>query len=151
MEDGVKLFPKPLPPGERGLLSRAFAKGEIPVGDVEAPGSLFWRFEMPDGIPVGFGGIEVHAKEALIRGVLTLPPAQGRGIGRSMVAALETEAFVAGCGRIWVGPGVAPGFFARFGYAPAHASDAPEPIRAALGGGAAGVQGGALPLVKALR
>ena len=128
----VKLFHKPLPPGERGLLSRALAKAEIAVEDVEAPGSLFWRFEMPEGIPVGYGGLEVHDKEALVCAVLTLPPARGRGIGRAMLAALETEAFIAGCRRVWGASGASAAFFSRLGYEPADASVAPEAIRKAL-------------------
>lgn len=128
----LKLFSKPLPPGERGLLARALEKGEIAIDDVEAPGTLFWRFEMPEGIPVGYGGVEVHQKEALVRAVLTLPPARGRGVGAAILAALETEVFIAGCGRVWARPGSSAVFFASLGYAPADASDAPAAIRRAL-------------------
>lgn len=146
----IKLFAKPLPPGERGLLSRALEKAGIPVEDAEAPGRLFWRFEMPEGIPVGYGGLEVHDKEALVRAVLTLPPAQGRGIGRAILAALETEAFIAGCGRVWAPPAAAQTFFAAAKYAPAEASAAPDPIRRALASSSPN-GGSAAALAKALR
>lgn len=147
----LKLFPKPLPPGERGLLSRALAKAEIPVADVEAPGALFWRFEMPEGIPVGYGGLEFHDKEALLRAVLTLPPARERGVGRGIAAALETEAFIAGCRRVWVAAGPAASFFARLGYRPADGSEAPDLIRRELTARAPARDGTAQPLAKALR
>ena len=150
-EPPLKLFPKPLPPGERGLLSRALGKAEIPIRDVEAPGTLFWRFEMPEGIPVGYGGLEVHEKQALLRAVLTLPPARRRGVGRGIVAALETEAFIAGCGRIWAAPGLADSFCERLGYRPADPSDAPDLIRNELRGTTAAVGGSTQPLAKMLR
>ena len=147
----IKLFSKPLPPGERGLLSRALAKAEIAVEDVEAPGTLFWRFEMPEGIPVGYGGLEVHDKEALVCAVLTLPPARGRGVGRAILAALETEAFIAGCRRVWGAPGAATVFFSRLGYEPADASVAPGAIRKALMPVSPGGGGSAAALAKMLR
>lgn len=148
----IKLFAEPLRPGERGLLARALDKAGIAVGDVEAPGTRFWRFEMPEGTPVGYGGLEVHNKEALLRAVLTLPPAQGRGIGRAIAAALETEAFVAGCRHLWVAPGTSAPFFEPLGYRPGDASKLPDAVRERLASPPARQDGsGVALLVKALR
>jgi N-acetylglutamate synthase-like GNAT family acetyltransferase len=113
----IKLVAKPIPHGERGVLARTLAKARLPVDDVDEPGRLFWRFESSDQVPLGFGGLEIHGKDALLRSVLTLPPAQKRGVGRGIVAALETEALAAGCQRIWLLTMDAAPFFAQLGYA----------------------------------
>ena len=125
-----KLIPKPLPHGERGVLARTLAKAKLPAADVDHPGRLFWRFEDPDQVPLGYGGLEVHGKDALLRSVLTLPPAQGRGVGCAMVAALEVEAAALACRSIWLLTLDAAPFFARLGYAACPRETAPEAIRA---------------------
>jgi N-acetylglutamate synthase-like GNAT family acetyltransferase len=125
----VKLIAKPIPHGERGVLARALAKAQLPVDDIDQPGRLFWRFESTDQVPLGFGGLEVHGNEALLRSLLTLPPAQRRGVGRGMVAALEIEALAAGAQRIWLLTlDVAP-FFAHLGYTECAREEAPAAIQ----------------------
>jgi len=124
-----KLIGHPLPFGERTALSRALAKAGLPVDDVEAPGRLFWRFETPDQVPVGYGGLEIHRKEALLRSILTLPPARKRGVGRAIVAALETEAFIAGCRSVWLITTSLRPFFEPLGYTPCERADVPKTIR----------------------
>lgn len=124
-----KLLGHPLHFGERGALSRALAKAGLPIDDLEAPGRLFWRFETTDQVPVGYGGLEIHEKEALMRSVLTLPPARNRGIGQGIVAALETEALIAGCGSVWLITTSMGGFFEPLGYAPCARADVPQIVR----------------------
>ncbi|HET9903710.1 MAG TPA: arsenic resistance N-acetyltransferase ArsN2 [Xanthobacteraceae bacterium] len=118
----------PLPAGARAALCRALEKAGLPIDDVEEPGRLFWRFETEEQVPVGYGGLEVHGKEALVRSVLTLPPARHRGIGAKIVAALETEAFIAGCRSVWAITASAGPFFERLGYAVCERSQVPEAI-----------------------
>jgi amino-acid N-acetyltransferase len=126
----VKLVAKPIPHGERGVLARTLAKAKLPTDDIDEAGRLFWRFESADQVPLGFGGLEIHGKDALLRSLLTLPPAQRRGIGRSMVAALEIEALAAGAQRIWLLTMDAAPFFARLGYAESARDKAPAAIQA---------------------
>src|SRR6202045_1992714 len=97
-----KLIARPLRAGERGALAAALAKAKLPTADIEAPGRLFWRFETTDEVPVGFGGLEVHGDDALLRSLVTLPPVRGRGIGAAMVAALEFEARLHECRSLWL-------------------------------------------------
>jgi amino-acid N-acetyltransferase len=126
----VKLVAKPIPHGERGVLARTLAKAKLPVDDIDEPGRLFWRFESADQVPLGFGGLEIHGKDALLRSLLTLPPARKRGFGRAMVATLEIEALAAGAQRIWLlTMDVAP-FFARAGYAECARDEVPPAIQA---------------------
>jgi N-acetylglutamate synthase-like GNAT family acetyltransferase len=112
-----RLFAFPLKTGERGALSKALAKARLPVDDVEVPGPLFWRFETTDSIPVGFGGLEIHGEDALMRSVVILPPLRSRGIGTALVAQLENEAALHGCPAVWLLTEAASGFFDRLGYA----------------------------------
>jgi amino-acid N-acetyltransferase len=126
----TKLVARPLHSGERGALSAALAKAGLPTTDLEAPGRLFWRFETEDAVPVGFGGLEVHGADALLRSLVTLPPVRRRGIGAAIVAALEFEAQLHGCRSLWLLTGSAAGFFARLGYAKCERAAVPEAIRA---------------------
>lgn len=113
----VKLMAHPLRAGERGALAAALAKAKLPTADIEEPGRLFWRFETGDEMPVGFGGLELHGEDALLRSLVTLPPVRGRGVGAAMVALLEFEARLHGCANLWLLTTVAADFFARLGYA----------------------------------
>ena len=85
-----RVFAHPLKLGERGALSKALVKARLPVDDVEAPGPLFWRFETADSMPVGFGGLEIHGEDALLRSLLILPPLRSRGLGGNIMASLRT-------------------------------------------------------------
>lgn len=118
----------PLAVWERDGLYAALGKAGLSTADIKSDGPLFWRFEN-DGLPVGFGGLQVHGDQALLRSVVTLPPVRGRGIGAAIVAALETEARVRNCRAVWLAAGKAADFFARIGYRACKAADAPEVIR----------------------
>lgn len=111
------------------MFARVLAKARLPVDDVDEPGRLFWRFESSDLVPLGFGGLEIHGKDALLRSLLTLPPAQKRGVGRGMVAALEIEALAAGAQRMWLLTMDAAPFFARLGYAECARDKVPAAIK----------------------
>jgi amino-acid N-acetyltransferase len=126
----VKLLAEPLPHGERGVMAKALAKANLPAADVDAPGRLFWRFHALDQVPLGYGGLEIHRRDALLRSVLTLPPARRAGVGRAIVAALEVEAAALACQRIWLLTSDTAEFFARLGYAEAAREEVPEAIRA---------------------
>ncbi|HEX2215592.1 MAG TPA: arsenic resistance N-acetyltransferase ArsN2, partial [Xanthobacteraceae bacterium] len=124
-----RLIARPLPLGERAGLSRALAKAGLPIDDLEEAGRLFWRFETLDQVPVGFGGLEVHGRDALLRSLLTLPPAQKRGIGSAMVALLEIEAVTLRCRTAWLITTTAAGFFERLGYESCRREQVPATIR----------------------
>ncbi len=121
------LVAHPLAPFERDGLAAALTKAGLPVEDLEEPGPIFWRFENED-VPVGFGGLEIHGDQALLRSVVTLPPVRQRGIGGAIVAMLEMEARVRHCRNVWL---LAPAadFFTRFGYRQCERSEVPKPIQ----------------------
>jgi N-acetylglutamate synthase-like GNAT family acetyltransferase len=124
-----RLFAFPLKIGERGALSKALAKAGLPTDDLEAPGHWFWRFETADQVPVGFGGLEFHGEDALLRSLVTLPPLRRRGIGSAMVTLLEREAAFLGCRVVWLLTESAGKFFDRLGYAKCDRAVVPQSIK----------------------
>ncbi len=123
------LLATPLAAWERDGLTAALVKAGLPAHDVGDARLLFWRFETTD-IPVGFGGLEIHGSDALLRSLVTLPPLRQIGMGAAMVAVLETEARALKCRAIYLLTASDANFFGRLGYAPCARSDVPEAIRA---------------------
>lgn len=125
----AQLFALPLAPWERGGLKAALKRAGLPSQDVDAPDVLMWRFERND-MPAGFGGLEIHDDQALLRSLVALPPVRHRGIGSAMVEVLETEAVARHIRALYVLTTDCVGFFARLGYAPCGRDDVPAAIRA---------------------
>jgi amino-acid N-acetyltransferase len=125
-----KLVARPLRAGERDALAAALAKEKLASDDVEEPGRLFFRFETMDGLPVGFGGLEPHGEDGLLRSLVTLPPLRDRGFGKVMVAALEREAQLHGCRSLWLLTTSAAEFYALLGYAKCERDAVPAAIAA---------------------
>ncbi len=121
------LLAHPLAALERDGLAAALAKAGLPVEDLEEPGPLFWRFENGE-MPVGFGGLEIHGDQALLRSLVTLPPVRHRGIGRAILAMLEMEARVRHCRAVWL-LAPAPDFFLRLGYRQCERAEMPEALQ----------------------
>jgi amino-acid N-acetyltransferase len=118
----------PLAVWERDGLAAALARIGLPHDDIGEPGRLFWRFQQDD-IPVGFGGLEIHGRAALLHSIVTLPPLRHRGIGRAIVTALETEIPRHARHDIFLLT-MEPEFFARLGYAKTTRSKVPKAIQA---------------------
>lgn len=109
------LMIRPLAVGERDALAAVLARENLPRDGLDDASGLFWRLDSMQDVPLGYGGIELHGDDALLRSVVTLPPARQRGIGSAIVTVLETEAAIAGCHTIYVLAG-AGGLFERLGY-----------------------------------
>ena len=124
------LIALPLAVWERDGLKAALTRAGLPADDILTPGLQFWRFSTQDDVPAGFGGIEVHGADALMRSVVTLPPLRARGIGQAIVRALEAEAVVMKCRAVWLLTTTAREFFDRLGYAAVDRADVPGAIRA---------------------
>jgi N-acetylglutamate synthase-like GNAT family acetyltransferase len=128
-ERTVRLNAQPLAPWERDGLKTALAKAGLPLDDIAESDRLFWRFETADDVPVGFGGLEIHGEHALLRSVVTLPPLRKRGIGRGIIAALESEAALRGCRDVFLLTTASTDFFARLGYVRCDRKKVPQAIR----------------------
>lgn len=120
----------PLAAWEREGLVSALRKAGLPADDVTEPAAMFWRFSTDDDVPAGFGGLEVHGADALMRSVLTMPSLRNRGIGSAIVAALEAEAQINRCQTIWLLTTDAQPYFEKRGYTVHDRSAAPAAIRA---------------------
>lgn len=140
-----RLLRTPLAAWERDGLKAALVKAGLPADDVGDPHVLFWRFESYEDVPAGFGGLELHGDDALLRSVVTLPPLRQIGIGSAIVSALEVEARANQCRTIYLLTASDQDFFARLGYAPCARAEVPRVIRdgrhfGALAGAAAMVK-----------
>ena len=124
-----RLIATPLQPWERDGVAAALVKAGLPADDIGDPYVLLWRFETYEDVPVGFGGLEIHGDDALLRSVVTLPPMRHRGIARAMIAALEAEAQIAGCRTMWLLTTSAAQLFDRLGYAACERAGVPKAIR----------------------
>lgn len=129
MASGAQLFALPLAPWERDALKAALTKVGLPSDDIGSPGILFWRFERDD-VPVGFGGLEIFGRDALLRSLVTLPPLRRRGIGTAIVGVIETEAVAHKVRALYLLTTDRVAFFARMGYAPCRREDVPAAVRA---------------------
>jgi N-acetylglutamate synthase-like GNAT family acetyltransferase len=114
---------------ERDGVKAALRRAGLPVDDVESQSALFWRFHSIDDTLLGFGGLEIHAPDALMRSIVVLPPLRGRGFGRAIVAALEEEAAQHHCQAIYLLTTGDPDFFNGLGYARCAREAVPAAIR----------------------
>jgi amino-acid N-acetyltransferase len=105
-------------------------KAGLPADDVSEPGVHFWRFSFADDIPAGFGALEPHGADALLRSVAVLPPLRGRGFGQAIVRALEAEAIMFKCDALYLLTTNAQPFFEKLGYAAVERGAVPSAIRA---------------------
>jgi N-acetylglutamate synthase-like GNAT family acetyltransferase len=123
-----RLRATPLAPFERDGVRAALRKSGLPCDDVGEAGPLFWRFDTEDDVPAGFGGLEIHGPDALLRSVVTLPPRRRSGFGRAIVAAIEQEAKLYGCDAIYLLT-MDTAYFWRMGYTVLSRSAVPEAVR----------------------
>jgi amino-acid N-acetyltransferase len=127
---GVRLFAQPLAVWERDGLAAALTKAKLPSDDISTEGPSFWRFTTEDDVPVGFGGLEMHGRDALLRSIVILPPVRRQGAGRTIVGLLETEAALRGASAVWLLTTETAAFFEQLGYAACDRAQAPQAIRA---------------------
>jgi N-acetylglutamate synthase-like GNAT family acetyltransferase len=126
----MRLIATPLAPWERDGLRAALTKSGLPADDVGDPRLHFWRFETYEDVPVGFGGIEIHDGDAVLRSIVTLPPLRQLGMGGAIVSKLEDEARVHKCRAIYLVTTSEEDFFAEHGYARCERKAVPKAVRA---------------------
>jgi amino-acid N-acetyltransferase len=125
----VWLLAQPLAVWKRDGLAAALAKAKLPSGDITAEGPSFWRFVTEDDVPVGFGGLEMHGRDALLRSIVILPPLRRPVVGRTIVRLLEAEAALRGADAAWLLTTETTGFFEQLGFAACEHAKAPPAIR----------------------
>ena len=126
----LRLQATPLAAWERDGVGAALLGAGLSAEDIGDPNVLLWRFETYEDVPAGFGGLEIHGADALLRSVVTLPPLREVGIGAAIVAALEEQAQASNCRTIYLLTTSEAEFFGRLGYAPCARDEVPEGLRA---------------------
>ena len=113
-------------PGDRRTLAATLEPHGLPTGDLLAKDISVFRLVV-DGANAGYGGLESHGSDALLRSVVVLP--QHNGMGRTLVGLLEQEAAARGMAEIHLLTTTAAGFFRKLGYREAERNSAPLAIR----------------------
>lgn len=112
---------------EAAELHAALEGAELPTEDLSEEGRLFFRFEH-GGETVGYGGLELYGEDALLRSVVVLPHARGKGLGRSLTEGVLDRARAAGAQRAFLLTTTAEDFFAHLGFAVIDRAVAPASI-----------------------
>ena len=111
-------------------LAALLAAEALPTSDIGEPGRLFWRFRLPGGSDIGFGGLELYGTDTLLRSVAVVPARRGQGYGRAIVAALLDAAAARSAERVFLLTTGAAAFFAALGFAPLPRDAVPQAIGA---------------------
>ncbi|SMH46570.1 arsenic resistance N-acetyltransferase ArsN2 [Azospirillum agricola] len=118
----------PLADAERPALARLLAANGLPTDDLDEPGRRFWRVADDQGT-LGYGGLELHGADTLLRSVVVPAERRGAGGGRAVVSALRAEAGTLGVERLWLLTIGAAGFFERLGFQRVERASAPPAIQ----------------------
>lgn len=97
------------------------ARYALDLGTLKQPHVLFAVARDAAGAAVACGAIVLEAGHGELKRMYTHPSARGQGVASALLARLETEAAVRGCGQLYLETGPyqpeALGFYARSGYA----------------------------------
>jgi N-acetylglutamate synthase-like GNAT family acetyltransferase len=108
---------------------KALSEAALPVPDPALPNQTFLELHV-DGRHVGYSGFETHGVAGLLRSVVVLPAAQGRGNGALVVKAAMEQARCDGLRELWLLTTTASAFFAHLGWVQRERADAPAEIAA---------------------
>jgi N-acetylglutamate synthase-like GNAT family acetyltransferase len=124
------LTARPLPAGEHPELAVVLSAASLPAEDLGEPGREFFAFRDPRGTLVGYGGIEVLGRDALLRSVITVPEMRGRAYGAALVDRMLALALRRGVRRLYLLTTTAAPFFERLGFTAIDRAEAPPAIAA---------------------
>ena len=100
---------------DAGLRSALEAAG-LPTDDLGEPGRRFLAFDTLGGTAVGYGGYEPLGADVLLRSIAVGPSHRGGGVGRTILAILQRQAFDRGARRSWVLATDAAAYFEKRGF-----------------------------------
>ncbi|MHC1550058.1 arsenic resistance N-acetyltransferase ArsN2 [Phyllobacterium sp. K27] len=111
-------------------LAKALRAASLPIDDLSQSGGTFFRFTDRKGEPAGFGGIELHGKNALLRSIAVPLGMQNAGYGTAITRSLLRYAEMAGAESSYLLTTEAAPFFNKLGFKTIPKSDAPPEILA---------------------
>jgi N-acetylglutamate synthase-like GNAT family acetyltransferase len=100
----------------------------LPVADLNSPMLQHFLGAYMDSELIAVGGLEVHARHALLRSLATAPARRNQGFASQIVSALEHRARSAGVSDLYLLTETAQAFFASRGFALVPRDAAPSPI-----------------------
>ncbi len=113
-----------------GALEKALRQVSLPIDDLSQSKGTFFRFMNRKGEPAGFGGIELHGKNALLRSIVVPPGLQKSGYGTAITRSLLRYAEMMGAESGYLLTMEAVPFFNKLGFKAIAKSDAPPEILA---------------------
>ncbi len=118
---------EPLRPEDLPRLAKLLDAERLPSGDLREPGVRLFAFR-DGGAVVGFAGLEVYGKDALLRSVVVDPARRCAGLGRAIVDATLAEARRLDATRVFLLTTAAKAYFERLGFASIDRASAPDAI-----------------------
>jgi amino-acid N-acetyltransferase len=117
-----------IPPANSDFV-KALSEAALPVPDPALPNQTFMELYV-GGRRVGYSGLEIHGVAGLLRSVVVLPDAQGKGYGALVVKAAVEQARCDGLRELWLLTTAASAFFAHMAWVQRERADAPAQIAA---------------------
>ena len=109
--------------------AKLLAAAQLPVADLSRRSPKDFLVARVGNAPAGFIGMEQYGEKALLRSLVVDPVFRGAGLGRVLVAALESHACKRGVNELWLLTIDAEHGFAKLDYKVRERDDAPESIR----------------------
>jgi N-acetylglutamate synthase-like GNAT family acetyltransferase len=116
-----------LAPGDLSRLAELLDAEGLPSGDLRQPDVQLFAFRDGDAT-VGYAGLEVYGKDALLRSVVVDPARRRAGLGRTIVDATLSKAKKLGATRVFLLTNTAKAYFERLGFASIDRAAAPDTI-----------------------
>ena len=118
-----------LEPRDVAILQTMLAAAELPPAALDHPGARYIKLCDPDGEPIGFAGLEVSGRDALLRSVVVQEEQRGRGIGGLVVRHALACAEGLYAESVYLLTMTATDFFARLGFRACSRDQVPAAIR----------------------
>jgi len=119
----------PADPEDLGAITTLLTRAELPTEDLPARRAADFLVVRRDRQLGGVIGLEAYGASGLLRSLAVAPEDRGSGLGKELVAALETRARVLGIKELWLLTTTAAAFFAKLGYRVTDRAGAPEAVR----------------------
>ncbi|MFK8253311.1 arsenic resistance N-acetyltransferase ArsN2 [Ancylobacter terrae] len=110
-------------------LAKALRDADLPTDDLRSSSGRFYSFRTLGGTLVGHGGFEANGQDILLRSLLVVPSARGRGIGRNIALLLMSRALDLGGRTAWLLTTSAAAYFEKLGFVASAREAAPDAIR----------------------
>ena len=122
------MTPHPIGKEEKRQLIELLAAEQLPTDDLADTTAEFLAFDDAPGARIGFAGLEMLGEVALLRSLVILPGARGRGHGAAIVREMIAMAATRGVKELFILTTTAAPFFAKLGFRPIERRQAPASI-----------------------